>query len=204
MKTKLWLRPVVTVFVLCLAVAIVGLTGVRYLSKKSRYIIEETLPSVSHMALANQYRSEAFLHLICAVNAKEAAELRSEEKLVCSFSEKSKNELELLGASKGMSKHRQMFDDFMAERDHYIKTRDKIFMHCNTGNEAAAMQEMVGKLLPMYERYLNKGQDLVNYLCREGKREAEAINTISSWIQIFTVISSILIFFFGLILGYTR
>jgi len=194
----------VTVIVLCVAVTGAGMAGSRHLSKRSRYIAEEILPSLVHMAMANQFHGQAFQHLVCAVNAKDVGRLRVEEAEVRSYSEMSQKELGLFEKSDDVDKHRELFKDFLADRETYLKTRNKILLLCDAGNRIEAMNEMMESLLPMYDRYLDKSQELMEHLSNDGIVEAQAIGSVSAWVQVFTMLSSILIFFFGFILGYTR
>ena len=193
-----------TVLVLCLAVACVGMVGARYLSKKSRHIADQTLPSLSHIAMANQFRGQAFQHLVCAVNCKEVAELKQEEVEVRSYSERSQKELDSFMQSNAMAEYRTLFQEFLRERENYLRSRDKILLLCDAGNRSEATKEMMEILLPMYDRYLDKSQDLMEQLHKDGIAEAKSISSVSLWAQLFTVISSIVIFSFGFFLGFTR
>ncbi|MEI6177875.1 MAG: MCP four helix bundle domain-containing protein [Verrucomicrobiota bacterium] len=204
MRTSQWVRPIVTVFVLCVAVAAVGMAGARFLSKRSRHIAEQTLPSLSHISMANQFRGQAFQHLVCAVNCKEVEELKREEAEVRSYSEKSRKELDLFMKSNAIAEYQTLFNEFLMERENYLRSRDRILLLCDAGNRSEATAEMVGILLPMYDRYLDKSQDLMDQLHKDGIDEAKSLSSISLWAQLFTVISSIFIFFFGFLLGYTR
>ena len=56
----------------------------------------------------------------------------------------------------------------------------------------------------MYERYLTKGQKLVNHAVQEGEKRADSICLVALGSQIFTVLASIALFILGFVLGFTR
>ena len=204
MKTSQWMKPVVTVLVLCAVVACFGMAGARYLSRRSQCIANHTLPALVHLGLANQFRGQAFQNLVSILYDTDEAEMRQDIQDVRDFSNKSQKELDQLEQSHMVAHHRQIFDEVMAEREHYLQSREKIIELVEAGRKSEATKEMVTILLPIYERYLNSSQKLVEQLNNEGIAKAESITTISVWVQVFAILSSIVIFFFGFFLGYTR
>jgi hypothetical protein len=199
-----WIKPIITTAVLLAVVAIMGAVGTAYLSKRIRVAAEETLPALSHLAVANQCRGQAFLHLLYALNANDDAEFHQHSEMTRRYSERSQEQLDLYSAYIPTDKHRKIFDDLMTERDNYIKTRELILSEAETGNRDAAMNKLLAQLLPMYERYLDNGQKLAEYSSQHGAGRVDAIATSSRWIKWIAVISSILIFLFGFFLGFTR
>jgi hypothetical protein len=204
MKAFQWFKSITTTLLLCSMVASIGVVGAGFLANKSRSIAGQTLPSLVHLAMANQCRGQAFLHLISALNADDDTEFQQQKEKVRFFSECSQNALESYGRFIGTAENRQLFDNFMDERDHYIKTRDSILLLGEQGDREKAMKELIEQLLPMYERYLDNGQKLVEYVSREGVKRADVISLVSRWTQVFAFVSSALIFIFGFFLGYTR
>ncbi len=204
MKNIRYLKPVITTFLLLCLVAAMGVGGAIYSSKKSQAIAKQTLPSLSHLALANQYRGQAFLHLILSISTLGEADFKTQKSQISCFSDKSYQELDLYENYIVSVENRSLYNQVMEERSIYIKTRVEILALIESGNKAQAILDLNERLLPMYERYLNKAQTLVNYASQEGIDRAESIHLISLWSLVFGVISSILIFIFGFVLGYTR
>ena len=97
-----------------------------------------------------------------------------------------------------------MYLDVMAERESYLVYRNKILLLSEAGKKDQATQELTDHLLPMYERYLSKGQKLVDLAVQDGVERTDAIRLIAIGAQIFAVFASIAIFIFGFVLGYTR
>lgn len=204
MKAIQYIKPFITTFLLLALVAAMGVVGASYASRKSRDIAEQTLPSLSHLALGNQYRGQAFLYLIRALNATTNGEFERQKADIDKFSNRSHDELELYEDTIASADNRALYMDVMAERESYLNLRDEILALAKTGNREQANQLLAGRLLPIYERYLDRGQRLVDYASKKGVERADAIRLISLWSQIFAIISSILIFVFGFFLGFTR
>ncbi len=156
------------------------------------------------MALANQFRSEAFLHLIFALNAKDADEFKREEDEVRVFSNQVHTELDLYRCLSTEAETNQLFDKLMIDRIELLKTRDEILSTGRSGDQIAAKKEFVSQFLPMYDRYLDNYETLIDQLSKDGIAQADRISVISRWTLIFTFISCMFIFIFGFFLGYTR
>ena len=199
-----WLRSLITSAVVCSAVAGVGLIGSGYLYKESRTIAQQTLPALSYMALANQFRSEAFLHLICAINARDAEEFKREEAEVHGFSDQAHTELTLFRCNSSRAETNQLFDKLMIERVEMLKIREEILSKARLGDPSAAKMEFVSNFLPVYDHYLDDYEILINHTSNDGIAQADRISVISCWTLIFTFISCMFIFIFGFFLGYTR
>ena len=200
----LWIRSIITALVLCLAMASIGMIGSGFLFREIRAIAENTLPSLSHMALANQTRGEAFVHLMRAVNAKDSEEFQKEKAEVLAYSEWTQAELDACRRMAATAVNQQLFDKVMAERTDCLKSRDVILLMSESGDRKSADKELVTHFLPMYHQYLDNAQILVESLSRDGIHQADKIGMISRYTQVFTFVSCIIIFIFGFFLGYTR
>lgn len=204
MKTLLSLKPVITSVLFLTLVASMGTLGEFYTAKKSRAISERTLPALSHLALGMQYRGEAFLHLICAVDSSTEVEFEREAASVEISSNLGSDELQSYEDTIESDQNRTLYEDLMKERENYIKLRKEILTLRRTGLKEQATQRLTDGLLPIYQKYLSHGQKLVDYTAKEGVSRANDIHKIALWSQVFAVISSLLIFILGFLIGYTR
>ena len=185
-------------------VATIGGLGTFYSFAKSRSIATKILPAISHLALANQYRGQAFLHMMRAINSKDAAAFTIQEQQIQRSSDLSYNEFNLYEDSIQSQENRNLYNNLIQERDNYIDCRKGILLLAKSGNMAEANAQLLQGLLPLYENYLNKGQALVNYATTDANEQLHTIRIISIISQAFAIISSVLIFVFGFMLGYTR
>ena len=204
MKPTSIIKPIVTSLLLLCLVAAIGGVGANYLSRKSRHISERTLPALAHMAMANQYRGQAFLYLIRSVNAPTETEFHQYEKQIRWFSDQGYNELDLYEDGISTAENRALYNTVIDERQTYVQTRDRILSLAESGNKQEAIKELVDHLLPTYEGYLNSTKKLVDYASGEGVAQTDSIRWVSRWAQGLAVIASVLIFLFGWFLGYTR
>ena len=95
MKKFFWIKPLIISVLLLSGVAFMGMAGARYSAVKGRDIANQTLPSLSHLALGNQHRGQAFLHLISAVNAVSHEDFQKHKTEIKRFSDLSMNEFDL-------------------------------------------------------------------------------------------------------------
>ncbi len=198
------IKPFIVAIIFLMLVATIGGLGTFYSFAKSRSIATKILPAISHLALANQYRGQAFLHLMRAINSKDAAAFTIQEQQIQRSSDLSYNEFNLYEDSIQSQENRNLYNNLIQERDNYIDCRKDILLLAKSGNMAEANAQLLQGLLPLYENYLNKGQALVNYATTDANEQLHTIRIISIISQAFAIISSVLIFVFGFMLGYTR
>ncbi len=204
MKTIRYLKPVITTFLLLFLVAATGVLGDIYSYRTSKEIANETLPSLAHLTMANQYRGQGFLHLILALNATDNTEYRQQREKIFYYSEQGSKELYAYKEGLTSINSLRIFDQVMAERETNTKVRDEIMAYADADDRGSAMKTLNEKLLPMYDQYLNNAQKMMDNASKEGLAQAESIRYISLWSMVLTVISSLMIFIFGFFLGYTR
>ena len=131
MKKLRWIKPVVVLVVVLTLVGAIGGAGARYSAKNSRAIAKQTLPSLSHLTLANQYRGEAFLYLVLAVNSIGQKGTRLKDAEIIKLSDLSQKELERYETTIQTEQNRALYLDVMTERKSYIHCRDEILSCAN-------------------------------------------------------------------------
>lgn len=199
-----YIKSIVSTTVIMLLVSTFGLIGPYYASNKSRAIAESTLPSLAHLATANQNRGQAFLHLILAVNTDDPAVAKDEAEKIRNFSNQGVKAWAAFSKTIQTKENQELFEDLMAERNTYINVRNETLAHAIAGDKKQASQLLTEKLFPLYTQYIERSQMLVTYTKQQGLEQVEFIRTISLWSQVLAVASSIILFGFGFILGFTR
>lgn len=197
-------RPIITAIILLVIVALIGGAGSYYAFKKSRSLTEQTLPSLSHLAQGYQYRGQAFLHLLLCINNENPNDSAKQVLDINYYSDNSYHELDLYEDWITEKENRILFDDLIRERESYLDCRTEIISLAKSGDRVQANYKLIHDLLPMYERYLNKGQQLVQYTTNDASECLHTIRLISILSQLFAIFSSVLIFILGFFLGYTR
>jgi len=189
---------------LLVAVALVGAFGSVYSAKKSRLITDEAFPSLSHLAMANQCRGYAFMHMMLALGAKSPEEFESHRSQVNRYSDMGYEELSAHAAFFFYEGQEVLYSDLISERESYVKKRDEVLTLAAAGRRDEALTVLSVQLMPIYERYLERGKRLVDHSYQHGSELVSQIRITSLVCQIITSLASILIFIFGFFLGYTR
>ena len=204
MKKIQHIKPFIIAIIFLMLVAIIGGIGTYYANAKSRSITTKTLPAISHLTLANQYRGQAFLHLIRAINTTDPAMFSIHEEQIQKFSDFNLNEFNLYKGSIQSQESWNLYNNLIQDRDNYVDCRKEILSLAKSGKISDANRQLLDRLLPLYENYLNKGQALVSYATTNANEQLHSIRLISILSLTFSIIASVSIFAFGFMMGYTR
>lgn len=199
-----YIRPIITSLLLLSLVGTAGILGVSYSYSRIDTITRDTLPGLSHLALSNQYRGQAFVHLVRSLSSADPAEMKKHEEAIRSISGIGSGHLKEYSKTIHTEENRRLFDTMMADREAYVESRDRILAAKHVGNQAAALELLDRELMPMYVKYIENSQKLVAYATRNGEKQLVEIRAFLLGSIGFALVSSLLIFIGGFFMGYTR
>ena len=187
-----------------LIVGIIASLSLYLLKRQTLMLVEDTVPSLSNIELANANMGEALSLTLLATTANDPEERKRYEAEIEQYSRRTSDYLKTYEKTISSEVERQEFDRLMLKREEYQKLRQQSLDLLHQKGSEEALMFCKTSVFPAYVKYKLEGEKLLQFNAQQGQLRGERMIQISTATQYVTAGIVICLFLVGFIIGFFK